>query len=295
MRAAHPKSLLWMPRSTVTTLLQCYDYPHPQKPGKIIKGYDKAHALRTAKMCAAVAHYLGHNHERVHRYQIACLLHDLGRAGLDRKLFGTIWTWARTQGIPTRPAEWRAQYPDTPYGKETEAFWKLYRSRLQELGVTMDHWAKEQVEMRLGYARRLRRLIKQIKPTLTQHGIQWFAWMEKVTLYYYYPEKLADDPAWIRELGEILVACEQLEAYSNRERGSDYYNRTNESFVDAFGYLDSLRVNGQLSPKVLTAVRDLTAEGLFDAILKAARKGGLTQKELGFLRSLNTEDKTCRL
>ncbi len=96
-----------------------------------------------------------------------------------------------------------------------------------------------------------------------------------------------DDPAWIRELGEILVACEQLEAYSNRERGNDYYNRTNESFVDAFDYLDSLRENGQLSAKVLTAVRYLTAQGLFDTILKAARKGSLSQKELGFLRSLN--------
>ncbi len=183
MSDASPKSLLWIPRSTVTALLQCYDYPHPQQPGKIIKGYDKAHALRTAKMCAAVAHYLGHAQERVRRFQIACLLHDLGRAGLDQKLFGIIWSWARTQGIPTRPAEWRNQYMDTPYGKETAAFWKLYRSQLQELGITMDHWAKQQVAMRLGYAGRLRRLIKQIKPTLRQHGIQWSAWMEKVTLY----------------------------------------------------------------------------------------------------------------
>ena len=287
LKAKLPKSLLWIPRSTVTVLLHYYDYPHPQKPGKIIKGYDKAHALRTAKMSAAVAHYLGHDSERVRLYQIACLLHDLGRAGLDQKLFGKIWTWAKTHGIPTRPAEWRAYHPDTVYGKETEAFWKLYKPQLQESGVQTVRWAKEQVEMRLGYARRLRRLIKQVKPKLKQHGIQWFAWMEKVTLYYYYPEKLADDPAWVRELGEILVACEQLEAFSNRERGSDYYNRSNESFAAAFDYLDNLKVKGQLSAKVLSAVRYLTAQGLFDTILKAARKGQMSKQDLNFLRTLN--------
>jgi len=114
-----------------------------------------------------------------------------------------------------------------------------------------------------------------------------FAWMEKVTLYYYYPEKLADDPAWVRELGQILVACEQLEAFSNRERGSDYYNRSNESFAAAFDYLDNLKVKGQLSAKVLSAVRYLTAQGLFDTILKAARKGQMSKQDLNFLRTLN--------
>ena len=289
MPSAIPASLLWISESTVNTLLQYYDYPHPEKLGNIIEGYDKDHALRTAKMCAVVAHYLGHDAERVRRYQIACLLHDLGRAGLDQKLFGKIWTWARTQGIPTRPAEWREEYPETTYGKETEAFWKLYRTQLQELGVRPLRWAKEQVEMRLGYARRLRRRIKEIKPELKQHGIEWSNWMELVTLYYYYPEKLDNAPAWIRELGEILVACEQLEAYSNRERGNDYYNRDTENFSAAFDYLDGLKERGQLSIRVLSAVRRLTAQGLFDAILKAARSGHISGKDLIFLRSLNTQ------
>ncbi len=113
-----PESLLWIPGSTVAVILRHYDYPHPQEPGKVIEGYDKAHALRTAKMSAAVAHHLGHDSDRVRLYQIACLLHDLGRAGLDQKLSGEIWTWAKSQGIPTRPAEWRARYPETVYGKE---------------------------------------------------------------------------------------------------------------------------------------------------------------------------------
>jgi hypothetical protein len=282
-----PDSLLWVSEPVVDTLLAYYDYPNPEKPGEIIDGYDKDHALRTAKMCAAVASYLGHEEERVRHYQIACLLHDMGRAGLEHDLFGKIWTWAKKHNIPTRPAEWRAIHPDTIYGNETEAFWELYQSRLEELGIQTNEWAKEQVEMRLGYARRLSRIIKNVIPDIQKHNIEWSSWMEKVCLYYYYPEKLADDPDWLRELGEILVACEQLEAYSNRTRGNDYYNREDESFADAFNYLDSLKENGQIGSKVLSAVRYLTAEGQFDAILKEARDGNLSENDLNFLRTLS--------
>lgn len=284
-----PKSLLWIPESTVNVLLHYYDYPHPEKPGVIIKGYDKEHALRTAKMCAAVAQYLGHDADRIRQYQTACILHDLGRAGLDQDLFGKIWGWARKQNIPTRPAEWRASHPETPYGEETEAFLSMYQSQLQELGINMSNWAKEQVEMRLGYGRRLHRILEPLIPQLKQQGIEWLAWMEQVVSYYYYPEKLNDAPDWVHELGEVLMACEQLEAYSNRTRGSDYYNRDDENFIEAFNYLDSLKEKGQLSEKVLNAVRDLTAQGLFDNILTEARAAELSDKESDFLRSLNTQ------
>ena len=287
MSARPAKSLLWIPGSTVNALLRCYDYPHPLEHGRIIRGYDKAHARRTAKMCGAVALYLGYEPDKVQHFQIACLLHDMGRAGLERKLFGAIWSWARSRGIPTRPAEWRTMFPDTLYGKETEAFWKKYRRELRGLGIATNDWAREQVEMRLGYARRLRRCMRQIKPQLQHLGIRWSGWMEKVCLYYYYPEKLAHEPAWVRELGEILVACEQLEAYSNRARGHDYYNRAEENFAEAFAYLDGLRRRGQLHRKVLSAVRHLTSRGAFDSILKSARKGKLTTKDLRLLRSLN--------
>ncbi len=288
MNSDFPQSLLWVSEPMAKTLLDYYDYPHPDS-GKIIKGYDKAHALRTAKMCAAVAQYLGHNEERVRHYQIACLLHDMGRAGLDHDLFGKIWTWAKKQNIPTRPAEWRAVHPETTYGKETEAFWDQYQSQLEALGVQTNAWAKEQVEMRLGYARRLNRIIKDVLPELKKNNIEWLPWMETVTLYYYYPEKLADEPEWLRELGEILVACEQLEAYSNRERGSDYYNRNDESFSDAFNYLDSLKEKGQLGSKVLSAVRHLTAAGTFNAILEEARDKRMSDKDINFLNSLNNK------
>lgn len=288
MNSSFPKSLLWIPESTVNTLLQYYDYPDPESPGEVIEGYDKAHALRTAKMCAAVAHYLGHDDERVRNYQTACLLHDLGRAGLDQDLFGKIWSWARRQNIPTRPAEWRAKHPETTYGAETEAFWEKYLSNLQELNIQTNAWAKEQVEMRLGYARRLSRLLEKVIPKLEEHNIQWSEWMETVTLYYYYPEKLDNVPDWVHQLGEILTACEQLEAYSNRERGSDYYNRNDENFIEAFNYLQSLKENGTISNSVLSAVRELTAQGIFDDVLASARQGKLSEDELKFLRSLTT-------
>ena len=288
MQHSFPESLLWVPESTVNTLLNYYDYPHPIT-GDLIEGYDKPHALRTAKMCATVAQYLGHDENRVRQYQIACLLHDMGRAGLEHDLFGKIWTWAKTHNIPTRPAEWRAVHPETTYGEETEAFWDQYQTQLKELGINMNAWAKEQVEMRLGYARRLSRIIKNVIPDIEEHNIEWSDWMEKVCLYYYYPEKLTEEPDWLKELGEILVTCEQLEAYSNRTRGSDYYNREDESFEDAFNYLESLKEKGQIGTKVLDAVRELTAEGQFDAILKEARDGHLSDNDLKYLRSLSTE------
>ena len=144
--------------------------------------------------------------------------------------------------------------------------------------------------MRLGYERRLKRVVETVKPTLKKFDLDWSPWMEKVTLYYYYPEKISDDPDWVRELGEILVACEQLEAYSNRERGNDYYNREHESFSDAFNYLDSLKKKGQLGSKVLSAVRHLTATGQFDVILEEARGEKLSEKETLYLRSLKSGD-----
>lgn len=171
---------------------------------------------------------------------------------------------------------------------------RTYRSSLEDQGLSIDQWACEQVEMRLGFARRFRRVLKRIKPELEQLGVQWVPWMEKVTLYYYYPEKLAKDPSWVRELGEILVACEQLEAYSNRQRGKDYYTRSQESFREAFRYLDTLKRKGQLSHKVVTAVRALTAQGTFDSILKAARGGALSSSDKCYLRTLSPIPKLCR-
>ncbi|MGA6828134.1 hypothetical protein ACO9S2_11025 [Nitrospira sp. NS4] len=277
---------LLIPRPLVAGLMRLYDYPHPKQEGRIIRGYDRPHAVRTARMCAAVAASLGHDPERVRSYQIACLLHDLGRAGLDRKLFGSIWSWARERGIPTRPREWRAVHADTAYGRETEAFLSLYRRDLNAAGIEMDRWAAEQVEMRLGYARRLARRLRAVRPAIKQMGITWAPWMQQVMLYYYYPERLASAKPWVKQLAEILVACEQFEAYSNQRRGRDYYVRKKETLADAFAYLDKLQQEGILSRTVMGALRGLAAQGAFDRVLEEARGCRLSSSERRFLRRM---------
>lgn len=285
---------LLVPRALATALLRLYDYPDPRRPGRVIRGYDRPHALRTARMCAAVARKLGHPPARVTSYQIACLLHDLGRAGLDRRPFGRIWSWARRNGIPTRPREWRARHPETRYGRETEAFLARHRGELGRAGIVVDAWAKEQIEMRLGYARRLARRLREVKPALRELGVRWSGWMGRVMLYYYYPEKLNGSPPWVRQLAEVLVACEQFEAFSNRRRGRDYYTRRRESFAEAFAYLDELRREGILSHVVVRAVRELAGGGAFDGILSEARGSKLNGRDRAALRSVARGGLACR-
>lgn len=280
---------LLVPRTLVSQLLHLYDYPDPRRPGRLIKGYDCPHALRTARMCAAVAQRMGHPPARATQYQIACILHDLGRAGLDRRLFGRIWSWARAQGIPTRPREWRALHPETRYGRETEAFVSRYRSAMEAAGIELNAWACEQVEMRLGYARRLAARLRAVKPRLRELAVTWSPWMSRIMLYYYYPEKLKGAQPWVRELAEILVACEQFEAYSNQRRGRDYYVRQREDVSEAFAYLDALQGEGIISRPVVQALRALAAEGVFDRVLEEARGRSLSSRERTFLRRAGQE------
>ena len=286
---ASPAPLV-VPRSLVSKLMRLYDYPHPLHRGRVIRGYDRSHAVRTARMCAAVATALGHGAERVRQYQIACLLHDLGRAGLDRQLFGKIWSWAKARGIPTRPREWRAIHPETAYGRETEAFLRQYRNELETDGIAMTPWAEEQVEMRLGYSRRLARRLRAVRPAIREMGVTWAPWMQQVMLYYYYPEKLASAKPWLKQLAEILVACEQFEAFNNRRRGRDYYVRKKETSIDAFAYLEKLQHEGILSGEVMEALRRLTAHGEFDAIIEEARGCAFTREERRALRMMRSYD-----
>jgi hypothetical protein len=277
---------LILPRSLVSRLMRLYDVPHPIHRGRLIRGYDRSHAVRTARMCAAVASALGHGENRIRQYQIACLLHDLGRAGLDRQLFGRIWSWAKAHGIPTRPREWRAIHPETTYGRETEAFIRRYRQALEADGITMTAWAKEQVEMRLGYARRLARRLRIVRSSLKQMGLRWEPWMQLVMLYYYYPEKLVGAKPWVKQLAEILVACEQFEAYSNQRRGRDYYIRKKETIGEAFAYLEKLHHEGMVSSDVMTALKRLAARGEFNEIIAQARGHRLTTRERVLLRRM---------
>ncbi len=284
-RSAAP---LVVPRPLVASLMRLYDYPDPKRKGRLIRGYDRPHAVRTARMCAAVAARLGHPGERIYSYQIACLLHDLGRAGLDSKLFSAIWSWAKGHGIPTRPREWRAVHPYTRYGRETEAFLSLYQQDMEASGIEMDRWAAEQVEMRLGYARRLTRRLREVAPIIKNLGVRLRPWMQQVMLYYYYPEKLVSAKPWVKQLAEILVACEQFEAHSNKRRGRDYYMRKKETLVAACAYVDKLGQEGMVSREVTASFRALASEGAFDAILEEARGGPLATSERQYLRELGS-------
>jgi HD domain-containing protein len=284
---------LLVSRRLAASLLRLYDYPDPRNPNRTIRGYDGPHALRTARMCAAVALHLGHPPARVKQYQVACLLHDLGRSGLDRRLFGRIWSWARQHGIPTRPREWRAVHPRTRYGREPEAFVTRYGAELERAGIRLDAWAREQIEMRLGYARRLDRQLRRVKPALIALGVSWRSWMKLVMLYYYYPEKLRGRSRWVRQLSQVLVACEQFEAYSNRRRGRDYYVRTKEDVRNAFAYLEKLQAEGILDSPVVRTIKLLAAEGAFTTLLAQARGCGLSRREQTYLRMLKKES-ACR-
>src|SRR5207247_2184303 len=101
VKKADPASLI-VPKALARQLLALYNYPDPRRRGRTIRGYDRPHALRTARMCATVARRLGHPDARLYSYQIACVFQDLGRAGLDQKLFGKFWLWAGMRGIPKR-------------------------------------------------------------------------------------------------------------------------------------------------------------------------------------------------
>ena len=229
---------------------------------------------------------LGHPLPRLKQFEAACLLHDMGRAGLDPALFGKIWSWAKHEGVPTRPREWRAKYPQTPYGQESQAFMKRYKNKLLEQGLPLTPSVKDHIDMRLGFARRLKKRLRPVKTSLPVLEIEWAPWMERIMLYYYYPEKLDTAPSWMHQLGEILVACEQLEAYSNHRRGKDYYARSEESFQAAFSYLRQLTNQKIVSHEVLTTICRLTREGRFTTILRQARGGKLSPAEQRYLTSV---------
>jgi hypothetical protein len=110
--------------------------------------------------------------------------------------------------------------------------------------------------------------------------------MDLVMLYYYYPERLAKAQPWVHQLAEVLVACEQFEAYSNQRRGRDYYVRKKETLSEAFAYLDKLRQEKIVSREVVQALRHLVADGAFDRILEEARGRRLTRAERAHLRIL---------
>jgi hypothetical protein len=120
-------------------------------------------------------------------------------------------------------------------------------------------------------------------------AVTWSPWMGRIMLYYYYPEKLAGAQPWVRQLAEILVACEQFEAFSNQRRGRDYYVRRREDLAEAFAYLNALHKEGIISRPVVQALRELSAEGAFDKVLEQARGRALSRRDRACLRQAGEE------
>jgi hypothetical protein len=163
---------------------------------------------------------------------------------------------------------------------------RRYHHELHKQDLPLTSSDKDHIEMRLGFARRLKKQLRPVKAQLKTLEIPWAPWMERIMLYYYYPEKLHTAPGWVLQLGEILVACEQLEAYSNHRRGKDYYARSEESFQAAFRYLRQLTRQHIISQEVFRTICRLTREGCFTTILRQARGGTLSPTEQQFLSSV---------
>lgn len=271
-------------------LLSLYDTPDPADPEAVLKGYDRDHAARTASIALKVAQHLEFPEKLLEDFEITCLLHDLGRIGLDKDSFGRIFTLANKEGVATRPREFREQFPNVQPGMETDAFIQIMGQAFSREGITVNDSVRDQIEMRLGYKRRVGRMIERYRQQLRSWGIALKPWMVKVILYYYYPEELEGTSEEVRGLARILVASEQFEARNNRERGRDYYGRERESLRETFAYMDTLKAQGLISEREIGALAQLTWEGKLDDVLLEARElppnATLPADDLAFIQDL---------
>lgn len=256
---------------TRLALLALYEVPDPDHPGGIIPGYDQEHAERTTRIVRMLAQALRLDPRWYEDLEVTCLLHDLGRAGMDPQLFGAVFTLAERRGIPVRIRQFLEKYPDVPEVEAAERFIALLTPDLERAGIPIDPRLREHVEMRLDFRGRLRRVLAQSKPRLAAVGVHVAPWMETVMLYYYYPHLMEGQPPDVRLMGEILVACENFEAYNNARRGRDYYGRSAEQLRSVFEALAEFVRQGLVSERVMKALRSLTAAGQLDDVIKEAR------------------------
>ena len=253
-------------------ILALYDVPDPHHPGRVIPGYDKAHAERTTEMVLRVARRLGVAGDALRKLEVAALLHDVGRAGMDAALFGRIFQAAQAAGLPVRVGELVRRYPHVSKEHATEAFLDLARPALEAAGIAVnDARVVEHVEMRMGFDRRVRRVLAQKEGHLRALGVEVEPWMEQVILYYYYPERMDGASDEVRLMGMVLVACENFEAYNNVRRARDYYGRDHPSLRDAFGTIRRFVREGLVTSQVYDALRDCTLAGDLDALVRESQ------------------------
>ena len=146
--------------------------------------------------------------------------------------------------------------------------------------------AVEQVEMRLGYARRLARRLRQVKPDFEDPGHRLAAMDGPSDVVLLLSGETAARNPGSGNWPKSGWPAEQFEAYSNQQRGRDYYVHAKETLPEAFTYLDTLRREGLLSAVVVDTVQRMTAEGEFDYILEQARGYALSRGERRWLRRL---------
>jgi len=260
-----------MDQGTRDALLALYDVPDPEHPSRVIPGYDRDHAERTSRIVLRAAREAGLPQRWHPGLEVTTLLHDLGRAGMDPELFGKIFGLAQERGLPLRPTDMGARYPDVPEERRTAFLLDLLAPALHERGIPVTERVIDHVRMRMDFKGRLRQMLEERGPELGRLGVTVEPWMVTVMLYYYYPHGMEGQPEDVRSMGMLLVACENFEAYNNWRRGRDYYGRKGEQLRDVFQALDAFRERGLLSDRVLGALKRLTASGELDAVIKESR------------------------
>ncbi len=252
-------------------LLNIYDTPDPLRPGFTTPGYDRDHARRTAAIVVAVAPRLGVAPEWLERLETAALLHDLGRAGMDPSLFGAIFRAAAEAGLPVRLGELRERCPETDGSRAVDRFLEMAGAALARANIAVTDAVRDHVAMRMDYRGRLTRMIERHAATLARLRVVVEPWMEKVVLYYYYPHLMEGEPAQVRRMGMLLVACENFEAANNAKRGRDYYGRSEETMAGAFDPLRSFEDRGILDRETVRALACTAASGALDTVVQEAR------------------------
>ncbi len=272
------------------TILSLYDTPDPSRPGKTVPGYDREHARRTAVVVTKLAAMLGVRSYALEKLEATALLHDIGRVGMDPKLFGAIFTIAQGHGLPVRLPQLLEAYPGTVEAEAPSLFLKLVRPHIEQEGVEVDGRVVDHIRMRMDFKGRLREVLRERAGVLRGLGVEVEPWMEKVMLYYYYPQDIAGEPEEVRLMGMVLVAGENFEAYNNCTRGRDYYGRRKESLEDAFRTLDGFVERGLVTRPVLDALKKLAASGGLNAVVNEARGlpsgAALPEEDRRFLRRM---------
>ena len=250
---------LLVSRTLASQLLRFYDYPDPRRPGRIIKGVRRSPCR---------PHGPVYVRRWLHGWGIPCTCETVsdrplsprfGTGWTDRHLFGRIWSQARARHSDQGLVNGEALHPDTRYGRETEAFVARYRTAMDDAGITLDSWACEQVEMRLGMPE-IGRAFADGEAAFARTRSCLGAVDGPGHAVLLLSRKLEGAQPWVRQLAEVLVACEQFEAYSNQRRGRDYYVRRREDLSEAFAYLQTLQREQIWSRLVVRACESFAAE-----------------------------------